>query len=240
MHHIQTKILSGPLDLLLELILKKDLAITDIALADVTEEYLSYLDREEVPKEELADFLGVAAKLMYLKSNAILPVPLEEEPDANRLADQLRRYQFFLRAGEHMQERWGKGYARFPRPRGVWQKGKTDGLFQDPVITKEDLAAAFTRVRNRLRPFFLLPQASLERVVSVERRIAELRRIFSERVRLSFRDLVHGACSKMEVVVSFLALLELMKRRAVFALQRDPCGEITLTHAQSSYVERKD
>src|SRR3989339_270893 len=86
---------SGPLQLLLELIQKEELPITEVSLARVTEDYLNYMSQHEVPTEELADFLVIASRLLLIKSRAILPQPEEEQEEESSLALQLRLYKLF-------------------------------------------------------------------------------------------------------------------------------------------------
>ena len=92
---------------------------------------------------------------------------------------------------------------------------------------------AFIRLLKRLEPFFTLQKASLERIVSVQERIAHIREAILERSRLTFSDVIRGAKSKVDVVVSFLALLELVKGRVVHAVQGGRFDDITITHIES-------
>jgi segregation and condensation protein A len=221
---------SGPLHLLLQLIEQEKLPITEISLAKVTDDYLKYLNEHDVPTEELADFLVVASRLLLLKSQAILPVPvLDEEEDAGKLADQLRLYQLFVGASKHIESLIGARRAMFGRERTVLPQKQE---FTPPQNgTSHALRDAFLSVIKRLEPFFALRQASLERVVTVSERIRQIRDVILERSRLTFADIANGAKNKVEVVVSFLALLELMKQRVVRAVQKESFQDIMITHS---------
>lgn len=222
---------SGPLPLLLGLIERAELPITDVSLAQVTEDFLRHLDTNEVAPEELADFLVVAAKLLLLKSQAILPAPvLEEDEDAGKLADQLKLYKLYADASKVIAGMVGEKrtiYAR-EKPAKI-----TAPSFSPPGnATVTGLHEAFTRLLKRLEPFFALRQASLERVVSVQERISHIRAALTERARLSFHDMISSASSKVDVVVSFLALLELVKQRVIHVAQGESFQDITITHAE--------
>ncbi|NBS41745.1 hypothetical protein EBS80_03725, partial [bacterium] len=100
-----------------------------------------------------------------------------------------------------------------------------------PSVTPTVLRDAFNAVLKRLEPFFALKQTSMERVVSVQERMKQLQDVFVTRAQLMFHDIVGGATSKVEVVVSFLALLELMKQRVVKAVQGDSFHDIMITRS---------
>ncbi len=216
---------SGPLPLLLELIEDEKLPITEVALAQVAEAYLRYLDAREVPSSDLADFLVVASKLLLIKSQAILPEPEPETEDASRLADQLRLYKLFADAAGEIEARFGAApsFAR-ERPAVV----RAEAFAPPEGVVPDDLRAYFEQLLKRLEPFFSLRQQSLERAVSVQQRMEDIRQAVLERSRLSFKDVMAGAKSKIDVVVSFLALLELVKQRVVRAAQSDAYGDIVI------------
>ncbi|HBL39456.1 TPA: hypothetical protein DDZ10_02175 [Candidatus Uhrbacteria bacterium] len=213
-YNIETEAFSGPLQLLLELIEKEELAITDVSLGAVTGSYLKHFEGGEVSSEHLADFLVVATWLLYLKSRELLPdIKAEEEEGAEGLAGQLRLYQIFMEAAKGIEEGYRMAASVHGRPKAVlppppapvWPEG----------LVPSSLESAFQGLLNILRPFLALRETSMERVRSVGERMEELRAMIGTRARLAWRDLTAGAKSKMEVVVSFLALLELVKQRAV-------------------------
>jgi len=219
---------SGPLQLLLDLIEQEKLPITEVSLARVTEDFLKHVDANDVPPEELADFLIVATKLLLIKSRAILPqLQIEDEDDGSKLADQLRMYKQFVDASRTIESMFLAGNVMFPRERTVIPK--TRAFVPPASVTPSVMRESFQSLLRRLEPFFALKRASLERVVSVQERMAELRDVIVLRSRLVFRDMVGGAQSKVEVVVSFLALLELMKQRVVKAVQGDSFHDIVIT-----------
>lgn len=217
---------SGPLQLLLELIESEKMEITDVSLAKVTDDYLSHLDQQDVPSAELADFLVVAAKLLFLKSRAILPEPPIEEEGADTLAAQLKLYREFVAATEHIASLAMSGRVAHARPRTLTVP---EGKFLPPSnVNTNALTHAFEQLLKRLQPFFALRQASMEKVVSVQERIKQIRDVLLSRAQMSFRDIAGSASSRVDVVVSFLALLELMKQRVIHAVQKNAFGDIEL------------
>ena len=222
---------SGPLQLLLELIEAEKLPITEISLAHVTDAYLQHLNTHEVPTEELADFLVVATRLLYIKSRTILPLLPQEDEEASDLSAQLRMYQVFVGAARQMEELFLSPAHMFERERAPLDRAP---VFLPPTnVRAELLRETFLSVLKRLEPFFALRESSLERVISVQQRMEEIRSAILERSRLTFRDMVQGARSKVDVVVSFLALLELVKQRAVSVIQDDAFQDIVMRHPEN-------
>jgi segregation and condensation protein A len=220
---------SGPLGLLLELIEKEELEITKVSLAKVAEEYLKHLEDHEVPGDELADFLLVASRLIYLKSRELMPYLRldEEEESADKLQDQLRLYREYAAAARELEERYLKAQM-FVRPY-VKPKVVEVVVFTPATnVTLTGLQELYQSILKRLQPFFSLQEASLERTKSVEERLEELTEALRSKAAMSFTEVIHGAQSKMEVVVSFLALLELLRRRAVKAEQSGSFSDILL------------
>ncbi|MFH1631856.1 MAG: segregation/condensation protein A [bacterium] len=219
----------GPLGLLLELLDSRKLEIKDVALAEIADEYLKYLDVNKVEPEELADFLVVASKLIYLKSRELMPYLRieEEEEEVASLEDQLRLYRMFVESAEKLEEMYsGKRHA-FARP-FVRVRIEEPSFVAPEDVTISSLHNAFESLMRKLEPFFELQKTSIKRIKSVEERIGELTRAIKSRASMKFGEVVAGASSKAEVVVSFLALLELMRRQIVSAKQARKTGEIVI------------
>lgn len=221
---------SGPLQLLLDLIEQEKLPITEVSLARVTEDYLRHVNEHEVPAEELADFLVVATKLLLIKSHAILPqLNLDAEEDGAKLADQLRMYKRFVDASAMIEEMFGAGKDMFAREKTSIAKVRQ---FLPPKnVTPAILRELFQAVQKRLEPFFALRQSSIERVVSIQERMKQLQAAMVDRSKVLFHEMVATGASKVEVVVSFLALLELMKQRVVKAVQGGSFHDILITRS---------
>ncbi len=226
---VQNAEFAGPLALLLELIEKKDLAIAKISLAKVADDFLLYLQENVVPADGLADFLLVASRLIYLKSRELLPYLriVDEDVASDVLAEQLRIYREFVDAAEKLEERYGQ-HPLFTRPY-LKPKLPPSSIFTPPSsLTSSMLADAYRDVQKRLEPYFALTAVSLERVKSVEERIDELREAISLNASLSFNEVTRGAQKKIDVVMSFLALLELLRRNLVHAQQTNAWGDIMI------------
>lgn len=216
---------SGPLSLLLELIENEKLPITEIALSRVTEQYLAHLSKvDERATEELADFLVVATRLVYLKSRALLPYLLPpDEAEGPSLADQLKLYKRYADASQHIAEGWSDSTLVYGR-----ERERATPRFSPPnTITPELLGFAMRRVVERLTPV-TLPQVTVARTVSVKEKVQSLLTLLKKIRRLSFNDIVHSAENRSDAIVSFLAVLELVKQRSARIDQERAFGELII------------
>jgi len=218
----------GPLAVLLDLIERARLDITRLALAQITEQFLDYVETmPEPPAEVLSAFLVVAARLLYIKSRALLPrppSPEEPEEDAGEaLVQQLRIYRRFRRAGEWLQARAEAGWHCFP------------SRFSGPAalpplldLRETDRETLRRYARRLLRPQAPPPVTLPRPRVPVRERLRALLHSLRRRTRLSFFRWLREthAVERSVIVASFLALLELLKRRQVRAEQPEPFGDI--------------
>lgn len=211
----------GPLDLLLQLVEQEELDISNVSLAKVAEQFLRYVEStKSIVPEELADFLVIAAKLMYLKSKLLIPSLIDEElEEGPDLETQLREYQRFVAASREVDAMWKAGNRSYVRQQR-WVK-QTDVAFAPPTgVTSESLAALMHRVIARLEPIVRLPKASIERAVSIQEKIRDLFMRIRSHAKTSFHTFVKDAGSRTEAIVSFLALLELVKQKFVIVDQK--------------------
>lgn len=222
---------SGPLQLLLELIEKDELPITEVSLAQVTEEYLDYIGKRDVPPEELVDFLLLASRLLYLKSKAILPkIELEDEEDGGRLVAQLKMYKEFIAASKNVEALFKQGVVMHFRP-------KTKVLIEprfSPTeqMTKSTLQATMAHLMKKLQPFFSLRETSMRKVVSVQQKIQHIQEFILDRVQSSFHQIIGSEATRVDAVVSFLALLELMKQEIIHASQEELFKDIKIKRVE--------
>ncbi len=231
-YHVRLPEFEGPLDVLLRLIQEARLDITKIALAQVTDQFLAYIQdhMEDRSPEEISAFLVVAARLLQIKSEALLPRPREvpeDEPDpGEELVEQLRRYRLFKERAAWFQERLQQGPWLFPAaPRPL---PSTPALLQLEGLTLEAL------VRTARR--FLLPQETLPRrvlkltYIPLRRLITALRRALQRHPRLSFFQWLRGQPHQPRALVTaaFLAVLEMVRRGEVVAHQPHLFGDIWL------------
>lgn len=226
---VQLEAFDGPLHVLLDLIQTQELPITDVSLAQVTELYLEYMQTHDVPVSELADFLVVAAKLLLIKSQAILPdkTELEEESSSN-LALQLQLYKEFVLASEQIQDRFDDLAWSFARQAPDVIEANKETLLSN--VSVNDLQGSFTRLLKSLEPLFQLQTTAMERVVSVQERLQEIRESILSRTKMTFRQLTFVATSKVDVVISFLALLQLVKQQTVNVVQSGVFEDIEIKH----------
>lgn len=226
---IQLPVYEGPLDLLLELIERAELDITKVSLAQVTDQYLEYIrDLREVDIENLASFLVIAARLIQIKSESLLPRPPIREPGeedpGDALARQLVAYKRYKQVAIMLSEREKAGlrsYLRISTPvREVEAKLDLEGL------TLQDLRSAMIEVLaaqpepDRLEEAVEIPRVRVrDKIVTIVRSIRKIGKI-------NFKSIVRNARSRLEIVISFIAVLELIKQRQVEASQDKIFGDI--------------
>ncbi len=243
-YQIHTPEYEGPLDLLLQLIERAELDITRLALAQVTDQYLAHLKtmQESVDAAEVSGFLVIAARLVMIKSAALLPRPSitlepDEEDPGEALARQLILYKRFKELAAGLGGREAKGlktYLRVAPP-----PFKVEGKLDMAGVTLDDLAKTARRLLTG-KPD--LP--ALSRVVSAPRvTIREKIRSIVDTLRLyggaSFYRLLRARRDKLEIVVTFLAMLELIKRRVVEASQGELFGDIEIK-STGEWNEKED
>ncbi len=225
-YEVQMEGFSGPLHLLLELIEKEELPITEVSLSQVTEQFLKFVDSNTVPSDQLADFLTVATRLLYLKSRELIPEMQEDEEVQEDLASQLRLYKMFHDAAEHIETLYDVRAKMWIRTKSIIPR---QGEVEIPKNLDTELVhSSFVTLIKRLRPFLSLRQTTMERIRSVGERMKELKSFIRKKAKFLFKDITTGANSKMEVVVSFLALLELVKQRTVHTSQSKTFSDINI------------
>ncbi|HFC08476.1 MAG TPA: hypothetical protein ENJ54_01285 [Chloroflexi bacterium] len=232
-YHIQTPVYQGPLDLLLQLIARAELDITKIALAQITDQYLAYLEQmEERSPEEVSAFLVIAAKLVQIKSEALLPRPPEreeaEEDPGEALVQQLKAYRRFKQAAQWLAERHAAGWHAFVRL-------TTPPPAAPPQIdlhgyTVEDVAAA-ARGAFQLRHREPLGRVIRAPKITIRQKIRTIIQALAQRGQATFSALLGHQPTRLEAVVTFLALLELVKQRLVQTRQATLFGEIEILPA---------
>jgi segregation and condensation protein A len=225
---VKLKQFEGPLDLLLSLIEQEQLNISEVSLSEITENFLKTVSEIEDRTEDLADFLVIATKLLYLKSRLLLPYlyPAEEEGGVG-LADQLKLYKRFVDASEHVHELWQRllvSYGRIEPPL------KPEGFFVPANAQAGNLHSAMHLLLKRLKPVNPLPQLSIDRTVSVKEKIESIYEALRKIKQLSFKEMLGKVESRSEVIVTFLAILELVKQEKVAIDQVDSFADMTLTH----------
>ena len=222
MHNLKIKQFEGPLDLLLSLIEEQKLNITEIALAEVTEQFLAYIkDLEQIDPTALADFLNIAARLLVIKSKAILPsleVDTEEELEPEEdLTAKLILYKQFKEVAKYLKELDNRRQQSFTRSLVFSQK---INFWPDPAVDKQVLYNSILGVLEQLRELDNLPKAKIREAVSIQEKIGQLQNRLAGSIQTSLSSLLAEAKNKDEVIITFLALLELIKQR-IFSVDQD-------------------
>jgi len=227
---IRLKVFEGPLDLLLHLIRKHELDIYDIPIALVTQQYLDYLDlMQELDLDVAGEFLVMAATLIHIKSRTLLPRPdpTQEEPEEDPRQELVRRlleHQKFKAAAELLHEKEIQRGAQWGRPDG--RVAEIVGETPEPEIEVDlfSLMAAFRQVleRARYRPRVLLPPEQ----ISIETRIEQLLARLSETEACGFEELFADVETRAGMIVTFLALLEMIRLKRVRVFQQGNFGPI--------------
>ncbi len=246
-YEVKLAIFEGPLDLLLHLIEREELDITKVSLAQVTDQYLEYIGLlVELNAGALADFLVIAAKLLLIKSEMLLRrpprAPGEEEEDVgDELARQLIEYKKFKEAALELRQREEMGlraYVRVaPPPKLERPFGRKRSDAQDRPLDLGDVSLAdlVEAVRHALDVRPPIPSVS-EVVAPFTITVAEKMALIEERLerhrRVSFNRLLAHAASRLEIIVTFLAVLELIKLKGIEVQQERLFGEIVILQKQ--------
>jgi segregation and condensation protein A len=232
-YEIQLPVFAGPLDLLLNLIEQNKLDITAVSLVAVTDQYLEQIRQFSGEQlEQLMDFLAVGARLLLIKSRALLPQPPEipdadeEEDPAEALARQLREYRRYKYAAAHLEARERLGlqtYLRVAPPPTLEHTLDLSGIDLDTLLLA--LRSAYDRADLKEDSVSV---AVKHRTVTIEDQIRLLRRRVIATGRVAFNDLLSRRTTWSEVSVTLLAVLELIKRHEVNAYQPELFGPIEI------------
>lgn len=232
MYAIKVEKFEGPLDLLLKLIEREELDITTVALAKVADQYIEQLKAlSEIPAEELADFLVVAARLLFLKSKMLLPLlQWDQEEEDGDLEQRLRMYKEYVEAAKKIQAMLSERRHTFVR-----EKPPLTALgFAPPKdFAAAKMAELFRDVLRRLAPVVKTPEGVIEKTVSIHEKIRHIQDLIATHAKVNFSGMLKDAETRSEIIVTFLALLELVKQRRVTVKQDAHFGEIELAHASS-------
>lgn len=228
-YSVKTQAFEGPLDLLLHLIKKNEIDIYDIPIADITRQYLEYLEIMKTLNLDVAgEFLVVAATLLHIKSRMLLPVPEEpqqdeEDPRAD-LVRQLLEYQSIKEAAFSLDKREMLDRDVFVRKAFPEEFEVEERDVDLEGLTLFGLIEAFKKVIAEL-PEEAAHEVFAERV-SISDKISLILEALDTEDNVSFYDLLKGARRRQDVIVTFLAILELMKLKMIKAHQAQACGPI--------------
>ena len=236
---VKTGGFEGPLDLLLHLIESEDLDITAVSLIQVTDQYLAMLRAQDsIDLRALADFVAVGAKLLFLKSRALLPRSpdqiaedeLEAEAIATDLTAQLEEYRVFKSAASYLRDLEEAGHRSFTRiapPPADWTP---TGLEQ---VTMKKLLSALAKALSRL-PATPEPERLQRPVLNIVERRQSLLAAVRRSGSLPFTRLLAECKTRFEAIITFLAVLDLLKSEDLRAEQSASFGEIMLSTGDRS------
>ncbi len=239
-YKITTDVYEGPLDLLLQLIEKAELDITKLSLAKVTDQYLNYLRNLSAQDPvEVSAFLVIGAKLVFIKSSILLPSPqkFSEEPQEDigaQLAKQLIEYKIYKNAAAWLNDRQENGLRAYYR------------VSAPPVMIEHlDL--------SELGPYNLLdilmdvyfthehvtPMSDVVTItaLTIKNRIIEIKDIMQMHSKVNFTKFIENDSSRMDIVITFLALLELVKNHSITAAQESPFSDIAFESTRNLGLE---
>lgn len=231
--HIKTEAYEGPFELLLDLIEKRQLSINELSLAQVTDDYIQHVrGHGTFPMEDAAQFIGVAATLLLIKSKSLIPeleLTDDEEEDMDDLKRRLAEYERVREMMRELTRIFGKQVmvsAGERAPEVVFAPAR------DLILDR--LEAALAEALTALEKEEQLPEARVRPMVTIEEMMDTLLTRVQKAMTMSFKEFAAGSTEKVEVIVSFLALLELVKEGVVEAAQQGSFTDIKITNTSTS------
>lgn len=230
---IKTDAYEGPFEVLLDLIEERKLLVNDLALAHITEEFIQHVRaQKDFPVEETATFIQIAATLLLIKSKSLIPdltLSSEENEDIEDLQRRLVAYEKVREASRELARIYGR---EVMLPAGERPPEVTFAPSRD--LSVPALTEALARVLKAREEVEALPEARVKPMVTIEEMMDRLSTRVQKAMNLSFKEFAGGTKEKVEVIVSFLALLELVKQGAVAAEQHSEHGDIQISHTATS------
>ncbi len=233
MYQVSLEKFNGPLDLLLSLIEEKKMAIGEVVLSQVTDQFLEYLKQlqNNVSTEYqriLADFLVVASRLILIKSRTLLPnlvLSQEEEGDIKELENRLKAYQEI--------KIWGRELGKWAKDRPTYFSRESylnlPKIYYPPQnVSAENLYKIYESFLKTLPQIEKLEEQNLQRVVTLDQKIQELKARITMAVEASFADISGGMKNKIDVILNFLAVLMLFRSRILELSQDELFGDIKI------------
>lgn len=230
-YNVKTAGFEGPFGLLLSLVEARKFFINEISLAQVTEDYIRYMNElGGLTPTEISNFIIVAATLILIKSKSLLPnlnLTSEEVSDINKLEDRLQLYAVYMKLAENIKNLFGKKIIFAPQER----KNETIVFLPDNQITKESMMqfAQDSLVRAPKKVF--LPEVEIKKVMSIESMIDKLTERIQNSLKMNFKDFTGVAVTREEkvvVIVGFLAMLELVRGGILNAIQENNFEDIMI------------
>jgi len=236
-YQVALPVFKGPLDLLLHLIERQEMDITQVSLAEVTNQYLEYLTQiSERDPDHMAEFLVIAAKLLLIKSRVLLPQPpasmaAEGEEDIGAdLVRQLLEYKKFKEAAQWLKDLENEGRSSYVR---LAAAPPLEPVIDLGDVTLHDLLATVRDVLAIKPPAPSVNGTVAPVTVTIADQMALIRRRTAQARAVSFRELIEAAASRIEIIVTLLALLEMVKQLEVTMRQGQPFGDIEIVRLEA-------
>lgn len=235
-YHVRVKEFEGPLEFLLGLIESRKLSINEVSLASVTEEYFTHVNhlKESMTDSyhrEIASFLIIASTLVVIKSRSLLAgfiITPEEEADIKELEHRLHTYKLVKEVARMLEDRMKHRMPLFSRPAFVvalpsFLPPQTPLDLNGMLAVLKDVLATIPTKQD-------LPQQTVKKLVSIEEKIKELENRISTGIVKTFDDFVGNKTERFDVIISFLAMLELIKLGTIAVRQEEPFTNIHIEH----------
>lgn len=245
-YKVKTVNFEGPFGVLLNLIEERKLFINEISLAQVTEDYLNYLNSlEKAHPDEITSFIVVAATLILIKSKSLLPnlnLTLEEEGDIKNLEDRLKLYEQYIRLSGNVKNIFGKRIIFAPEER----HHDTLVFLPDDQITRESMMAYARGAIGKIPKKVFLPEIEVKTVISIEEMIDRLTDRIKTSLKMNFKDFALTKAGKQDepmtkeekvnVIVGFLAMLELVRNGILNAVQENNFEDIMIEKQEEEII----
>ncbi len=228
-YRVQLEDFEGPLEVLMNLIDKNELDISQISLSKITDQYINYINsNENLGMAEISDFLIIASKLIYIKSKLLIPEMMtrEDEEDTKELEKQLKIYKEYFEARKLIQKIISKKNFLYSRETKLVQIKKE---FVPPEkLNIEDLEKKFQRLLSLIKPNIKIPEKTINRTINIKQKIDNIYEKINRLTCMKFSECLLDKTNKTEIIVSFLAILELIKQRVIVVDQNELFNEITI------------
>jgi segregation and condensation protein A len=223
-YKIKTTAFEGPFGLLLDLVEKRKFFINDVSLASVTEDFLSYMNKlGNLSPREVTSFVLVASTLILIKSKSLLPnlnLTDEEQGDIKSLEERLRLYKLYIKLGGNIKSNFGKKIIFAP----LECKNKVLVFLPDEQITKESIMGFANGVLGAMPKKVILPEVEVRKVISIEEIIDKLTDRIQDAMKMNFSEFAGKSTTREEkvfVIISFLAMLELVRNGILDVVQNN-------------------
>ncbi|QUH20724.1 segregation and condensation protein A [Alkaliphilus sp. B6464] len=240
-YNVKIEVFEGPFDLLFHLIEKNQIDIYDIPMTEITEQYISYIEKlEELNLDITSEFLVMAATLIEIKSRMLLPIQITEDKQLeiedldprDELVRRLLEYKKYKGAAEELkdkEQRYQRMYFK-PKEEFIFDEADQSQFVMDSIGITDLLSALNRFIEKKLKT--ISPEKTIREmqrdVITIEDKINELICLLNKKKQIRFQDMFSNLSSKMEIITTFLALLELIRLKQVVAKQNIAYTDIVI------------